>query len=514
MIERRTKQAAFATALLSVAGLGAFGISRTVSAQGAGVHEALTRTAPDEIPVLAALSREFRRVAAAVEPSVVHIQVSGRTAAHDGLSPQMPEELRRFFGLPDGALPRRFDAQPQNPYRDYDVPPTMGVGSGWIYSADGYVVTNNHVVRAADSILVRLHDGAEYDARVVAADAATDIAVLRIDAEGLHPARLSTEPVSQGDIVFAFGSPLQFEFSLSQGVVAGTGRRTGILGPSGYENFIQTDAAINPGNSGGPLTDIHGDVIGMNTAIASRSGFFSGMGFAVPAPMIEPVVEQLIEDGRVQRGFLGVQIQDDPDLLRSFGYEGRGVLVSDVVPDGPAAAAGIERGDIIVSLDGRDVETTAELRQRVASERPNQEIAVAIVRGREQRTIDVKLGTMPAEVAADGSPSEDGRLQPRAAQESLRKLGIEGAETLTSDLAGRYEVEDVRGVLVLSVRAQSVAASVGLRPGSVITEVGNESVESLGDLTDALAEKDLQQGVRLTVREAGVNHFVFLKLPA
>jgi serine protease Do len=238
------------------------------------------------------------------------------------------------------------------------------------------------------------------------------------------------------------------------------------------------------------------------------------MGFAVPAPMIEPVVEQLIEEGRVQRGFLGVQIQDDPDLLRSFGYEGRGVLVSDVVPDGPAADAGIERGDIIVSLDGRNVETTAELRRRVASERPSQEIAVAIVRGREQRTIDVKLGTMPAEVAADGSPSEDGRLQPHDTQESLRKLGIEGAETLTSDLAGRYEVEDVRGVLVLSVRAQSVAASVGLRPGSVITEVGNESVQSLGDLTDALAEKDLQQGVRLTVREAGVNHFVFLKLPA
>ncbi|NJL31408.1 MAG: PDZ domain-containing protein, partial [Phycisphaerales bacterium] len=248
----------------------------------------------------------------------------------------------------------------------------MGSGSGWVYSADGHIITNNHVIEEADRIEVRFFNGESMDAVVVGTDPKTDVAVIKVDATKLHASTLATEPVEQGEIVFAFGAPFRFEFSMSQGIVSGQGRQLGILAErQGYENFIQTDAAINPGNSGGPLTNIYGQVVGMNTAIASRTGAFNGLGFAIPIDMVKKVVDELIATGTVQRGYLGIFIEElDPRMARTFGYDGKGVLVTNPIDGGPAAEAGVQRGDIITKVEGKPVSTPDELRNLVADLAP------------------------------------------------------------------------------------------------------------------------------------------------
>jgi serine protease Do len=459
------------------------------------------------------ISHQFREVAHSVEPSVVHIEVQGRLPGGPGASAQsIPEEdfLRRFFERHGFQLP---EDRSGDRYEQYDVPSISGVGSGWIYDADGHVVTNNHVVGKADKILVRFHDGTERTASVVATDPQTDIAVLEVEKGHGQPARLATEEVDQGDIVFAFGSPMQLDFSMSQGIVSGVGRQTGILGASGYEDFIQTDAAINPGNSGGPLTNIRGEVVGMNTAILSRSGLFSGMGFAIPTRMMRPVIEELLTHGSVRRGFLGVTIQDGADLLQSFHYSGKGVLIADVVAGEAGDRAGLERGDIITELDGKPMETSHELRQAIAAHHPSDRVQLHIVRNGHEKDIEVTLGSAPDSLAATGNAPS--REEPHAQQEggeALLKLGIEDVRTLTPRLADELGTNESAGVVIGSVRAMSVAAAAGLESGMLITEVFDTSVSDVADLTRALEGQDLSRGVRLTVRADGISHYVFLKL--
>ncbi|MEX0742495.1 MAG: trypsin-like peptidase domain-containing protein, partial [Phycisphaeraceae bacterium] len=269
------------------------------------------------------LSRAFRDVARVVEPSVVHISVSRQTPnqpqggqrpeGFEGL-PETPEDLRRWFfeRRPDRPQPRQEEQQQQPPAPDYyRAPIPFGNGSGWIHPDGQHIITNNHVIREADQIEVKFHDRTTARAEVVGRDEQTDIAVLKLVQEkDLHPSEIAEEPVDRGDIVFAFGSPFGFEFSMSQGIVSGKGRQIGILGSMGYENFIQTDAAINQGNSGGPLTNYHGQVVGMNTAIATETGGNMGIGFAIPADMIVGIVDQIIGSGSVTRGYLGVWIRD------------------------------------------------------------------------------------------------------------------------------------------------------------------------------------------------------------
>jgi serine protease Do len=238
------------------------------------------------------LSEAFKDVARVVEKSVVSITVYSKRPPTGGI----PEELLPL--LPPGRAPKG-----NSEFDDYDVPQQYGSGSGWIYDTKGHIITNNHVIDGADRIVVRFYDGSERDAKVVGVDTKTDIAVVKVKGDDLHPAKRADKPVDQGEIVFAFGSPFRFDFSMSQGIVSAKGRQLGILrGAQGYENFIQTDAAINPGNSGGPLTNIYGEVVGMNTAIASRTGAYNGLGFAIPVRMVEQVGDQLIENGKVSRG--------------------------------------------------------------------------------------------------------------------------------------------------------------------------------------------------------------------
>ncbi len=317
------------------------------------------------------INKAFRYVAESVRPSVVQITAKKGTRN---------EETRRFRGF------NRFEL------------PEIGSGSGWVYNDGKHVITNNHVVKEADSIVVKFQDNTTADAILVGADPRTDIAVLRLTkGPKLHASKLADKSVLQGDVVFAFGSPFKFDFSMSQGIVSATGRQLNILGSTGYENFIQTDAAINPGNSGGPLTNIYGEVVGMNTAIATRTNSYNGIGFAIPIDMIQNVADQLIKTGKVQRGWLGVSIADvNPAIAEELDYDGKGVVIAAMI-DGlsPAEDAGLERFDIIVEINNKPVKNTNALRRIVAKMGPGSEIAIKFFRKGKFLTKKVKLTEQP-----------------------------------------------------------------------------------------------------------------------
>lgn len=490
----------------------------------------VTRQALDQNVSLAELSAAFRKVAQVVEPSVVSIEVSTRRSAPAGRGGG--PDLRRFFpfDLPDDMMPPQQQQQQQddgNQYEQYNAPTPYGSGSGWVYDTEGHIITNNHVVEGADLISVRFVDGTKRDAKVVATDPNTDIAVLKVEGNGLHPSVLANDAVEQGDIVFAFGSPFRFEFSMSQGIVSAKGRELGILrrpGPrgtaiAGYERFIQTDAAINPGNSGGPLTNIRGEVIGMNTAIATRTGSYNGLGFAIPVDMVRSVVDQILTQGRVIRGYLGVYIDDlDAKMARTFGYDGKGVLVRNPIPGSPAEKAGLKRGDIIVKVDGKAVETAEDLRFMIAEYRPGTKVALTIFREGKEQALSLEVGEMPDTTVAEG-PSN---VSPDAAADAsvlLRKLGLDRVATVTPEMATRSP-QLMEGILIQQVRPRSAAAAANLSPGSIITDVMGKPVRTTEELIEQLNQHDLTKGVRVSVVEYDprqrqfIPRFELLELPA
>ncbi len=451
---------------------------------------------------LAELSESFRLVAQRVEPSVVHISVSRKVSGRSSIRPPSnfdnPMDFFRWFEQRRrGQIDPRPDEQDES-LRQYDVPQPYGNGSGWIYDDQGHIVTNYHVVRNAGEINVKFSDQKTLKAEVVGYDEKTDIAVLKVESSRLHPAVIAERPVEQGEMVFAFGSPFQFDFSMSQGIVSGKGRRLGILGQGGYENFIQTDAAINPGNSGGPLTNIHGEVIGMNTAIATRTGAYNGIGFAIPADMLTAFIPQIIERGQVRRGYLGVYISDEPRLLKSFGVE-KGVLVEDVRPDTPAAEAGLKRGDVIVELDGREAESASSLRRYVARQVPGHKLEMQIVRDGKTIERTVVLAELPDDPLAGGAAPRS--VDPEEADNAtLTKLGFETVTEMTTARAKRLGVDPIEGVLVEKVRPGSIAAAEQIMPGMVIGDVQGVAVTTPAELSAALKKHDLSEGVRLTVK--------------
>ncbi len=490
---------------------------------------------------LAELSAAFREVAKVARPSVVQISAESRRRrgalgerGFDGGQMDPEEFFRRFFGEEfrgapfDPRSPGRDgqeDEEPRSPrsrrprgFEQYDLPQRIGEASGWIYDKDGHVVTNNHVVEDADTIVVRFLDESEAKATLVGSDPNTDIAVLKVEKKGLTPAKLAREAVEPGDIVLAIGAPFEYAFSVSQGIVSATNRRVGILGPGGYESFIQTDAAINPGNSGGPLVNVRGNVVGMSTAIATRSGSFSGIGFAIPADMIQDVVEQLIRTGKVQRGYLGAFISDDRELLESFGAK-NGVLVEDVIAGSPAEKAGLKGGDVILQIEGREVQSAAELRRAIAATPPGTGIRVQALRDGKKTTFNVELVELPQGGIMGGQDArEDQREEPeeepkKEVGEALQKLGLEQLRTMTPQFADQQDMEFSKGVVVLEVRPRSVAAAEGISEGDIITQVSGQGISDLEGLNSAMDKADLKRGVRLRIRTAeGIARFVLLRL--
>ena len=514
-------------------------------------------------PSLTDLSEAFKQVARAVEPSVVHIEIQSRSrrAARGMMGPGspldglpeglIPPELRDRFVQPGPGGGRGRGPAPSDGFDQYDSFEAVGNGSGWVYrfpgSEDGskpaadYIITNAHVVRdvgPTERIRVTLYDRTQATAEVVGRpDDATDVAVLKLsdaDSQRLHPAATGDAGVEQGEIVFAFGSPFgaQFSFSMSQGIVSAVGRRVGIIGNQGYEDFIQTDAAINPGNSGGPLANVRGEIIGMNTAIATsnRGGFGggasnSGVGFAIPVDMATRIADRVIVDGVVRRGFLGVRIEDlNPEMAATFGYDGDGVLIQSTLEGGAAEAAGIRNGDILTAVDGEPVADSDELRRSIAARKPGRGVQIEVFRGGQKRTFEVRLGSMDNEPIADAGevdlpegPNRDG------VSGLAQRYGITGLRTLDGSLPPELGLPDVEGVLVTGVRSGSVAASprVRLAPNAtVITAVMDREVDSVQSFNEALNSFDPEKPIRLTVLQRDpadpsefVQSFVLLKLP-
>ena len=388
---------------------------------------------------------------------------------------------------------RRFGEQP---------PPSRqrSLGSGFIISADGYIITNNHVVGDAAKITVRLSDKEEYAAKVIGTDDRTDIALIKINAQ--HP--LPTVPLGTsatlevGDWVMAIGDPFGLEETVTAGIVSAKGR---VLGAGPYDNFIQTDASINPGNSGGPLLNLKGEVVGINSAIFSQSGGNIGIGFAIPVDLAKSIITQLKDKGKVTRGWLGVAIQEvTPALAKSFGLkEPTGALVAEVTKDGPADQAGLERGDIITSFNGTPVKDSRELPTLVAQTPVGEKVDVTVLRGGKEKTVTVKLGQLP-ESQAEAEQSE----------ESKENWGLTVAD-LTADLAHRFQLEhESKGVVVTDVEAGSPAELAGLQPGDVIEEINRQPIKSVEDFNKAMADAKDKNTLLLLAKRGDVTSFFAL----
>ena len=432
----------------------------------------------DQADVLPQLNQAFRDIATVVEPSVVHISAESL--------------VRDRFGV----------------YQN------LSAGSGWIYDADGHIVTNAHVVRDARRIDVQLDTGELRDATLVGRDLRTDIAVIKIPSGRLHPARHGLgEPVRQGDVVFAFGSPFDFRFSMSSGIISGLGRFAG-LADIDYENFIQVDAAINPGNSGGPLTDIYGRVIGMNTAIATarptrslEEGQFGGIGLAIPISMIEFVVQQLIETGTVERGYLGVNLSGiDDGEARQRGFTGQGVEITRVVVGSPADEEGLHVNDVITRIDDQSVGTVAQVRSIISSHRPGEDVTVGIWRyDKNDKSVADLAFTLPL-------AKLDTRILTPGLENALRLLGLGGLSTSTETKAEEHGIPFHKGVLVERVAPRSAYDGL-IDAGSIIVAVEGHSVENLDEFYTISSRYSLRLGVSVElITPRGERHFVPLVL--
>ncbi len=445
------------------------------------------------------LSDAFRYATGVVEPSVVSITSEKEFRISDrfqGETPQIPEEFRRFFG---DDFERFFD-RPTPDQRGFQ----RGFGSGVIVSRDGYILTNNHVVAGADRVTVKLHDESTHKAEVVGTDPKTEVAVIKIDANNLPVARLAdSDQTRVGDWVLAIGGPFGLENTVTAGIVSAKGRDT--VGIADYENFIQTDAAINPGNSGGPLINLRGEVVGINTAIATRTGTSAGIGFAIPSNMARAIMDALIKTGRVERGYLGALIQNlTPELADSFGFQQKdGVLIGDVTKDGPADKAGLKGGDIVTKLNGKAMESASQFRNTIAATAPGTMVALEVFRDGRTITLNVALGLLDADVAAAGSSA------PGSA--AATELGL-AVRTVTPDLAGQlgYD-EDQQGVVITDVEPGSMGERAGLRRADVIVSINGRPVTNAAGFQQQLGKQDLKQGIRMQVISEGFKRFVFIR---
>jgi serine protease Do len=392
------------------------------------------------------------------------------------------EQFRRFFGQ----IPHEFKQH--------------GLGSGVIVSPDGYILTNNHVVGHATEIHVTLMDGREFTAKVVGKDAKTDLALIKIDAKKPLPAATlgDSARTDVGDWVIAIGSPFGFNLTVTAGIVSAKGRALG----GSYDNFIQTDASINPGNSGGPLFNTEGQVIGINTAIYSSTGTNAGIGFAIPIDLAKNVMEQLKEHGRVIRGWLGVEIQQvTPDLAQSFGLpKPQGALVAGVEKDGPAAKAGIKRGDVIIKFNNEDVENEHQLPEMVAQTTIGKTVAVEVIRGGKHQTIQVKIGELKEQQIASARGEEPGR-----------NWGLQ-VQAITPEIAQKLSLESTKGIVIRNVQPDSPGADAGLQPGDVVLEVNHAKIESVDDfLAQARKAKQDKKGALLLVQRGNATLYTVIK---
>ncbi|MEW6593589.1 MAG: DegQ family serine endoprotease [Thermodesulfobacteriota bacterium] len=460
----------------------------------AGLGHAVAAPAPRP---MAGAPDSFADLADRLSPTVVNIYttqtVKVQRSPHDFFfqDENMPEMFRHFFG-PQAPFGN------QTPQRDLK---RTSLGSGVISSADGYIITNNHVVENADAISVRLTTSEEYDAKIIGRDPKTDLALIKIEPKSPLPAVTfgDSEKLRVGDWVVAIGNPFGFEQTVTAGIVSGKGRS---LGSGPYENFIQTDASINPGNSGGPLFNLNGEMVGINTAIYSRSGGNIGIGFAIPVNTARNVISQLKEHGAVVRGWLGVMIQQvTPELAKQFQLDRPvGALVGEVSPGGPADRAGIKQGDVIVRYNGKEISQVNSLPTLVSQTPVGSRATVVLIRGGKERTVTVTIAKLDEEQVASGNGDQ-----------TSQELGM-SVQDLTPDLAKTLGIKEKSGVLVVNVEPGSPAADKGLRRGDLILEVNRKPVRTVAEFAKALAAGKKQNSLLLLMKRNGHTRYVAIRL--
>ncbi len=440
-------------------------------------------------------SKIFSAVAKKATPAAVFIRVEINPADNENFGYSDPyanpfgdEFFNRFFGLQPGR-----PSQPQ---------PQVGQGSGFLVAADGYIMTNNHVIRGADKIEVTLNDGQVRSATLVGTDPRTDLAIIKIekiDNQDYPYLELgNSENLEVAEWVIAIGSPFQLQASVTVGVVSAKGRQG--LKISDQEDFIQTDAAINPGNSGGPLLNLDGEVIGINTAIASRSGGYMGIGFAIPSNMARYVMNQLIQKGSVTRGFLGITFQPvDKEIALGFNLsKAEGILITSVEEGSPAEKVGLKRGDIILELDGKPIKSPETFRIQISMMDPGRETKLKVYRKGESFDLSVKLGSL-----------SEASMAPAVV---TQKLGVE-VENLTTELARQlgYSLSE-EGVIITKVKPGSPAAKAGLRPGYLVQAVNHKKVSNTEDYEEAISETAQNKIIILLVKYGKVTRFYSIRI--
>jgi serine protease Do len=473
-------------------------------------ENAKSRVADSDTAALRALGGTFGDIAERVGPSVVTVyseRVVKLRQPDFGFPFGDGSPFRWFFGDEDS--PRQRPRQPRQ--REYKFSQS-GLGSGIIIDKEGHILTNYHVVKDVDEIKVILSDKRTLSAEIVGADPRTDVAVIKIKDKLPHdlPAAVlgDSDEARVGDWVLAIGAPFGYTQTLTHGIISAKGREN--VGSDGnYADFIQTDAPINPGNSGGPLVNLRGQVIGINTMIASSSGQYSGVGFATPINMAREVMGQLLKTGKVRRGLLGVMIQGiDEDLARKFGLpDNNGALVAQVNKNSPAEKAGIKVGDVITRYNGKPVDDTGHLRNMVAATAPGARVEVTVFRDHNERTLKATVG----ELTAEKSGGEEETTEQSTESKPSSDLGLT-VEPLTADKAGQYHLgENDKGVLVTSVDEDSPAAQAELRPGDLITEVDRTPVATVGEFHDAVSKAKNKDSILMLLKRGDASRFVIVR---
>jgi serine protease Do len=458
---------------------------------------------------LQALNEAYHNIGKTVTPSVVYVQVEMSGGSESDSQEDPGQFFHRFFG----------------PDFKFDMPkrgPEVGAGSGVIITANGYILTNNHVVANAkkNGIKVQLFDTREFKAKLIGTDKYTDLAVIKIDAENLPVAAIgNSDDVEVGHIVFAIGAPLGLKSTMTQGIVSALGRNIGIIGDAyGIENFIQTDAAVNPGNSGGPLVNINGEVVGINSAIATTNARYQGYSFAIPLNLAKQVATDIIKYGKFRRGFLGVQIRAvDAVYAKAAGLDKtKGVAVESVTKDQSGDKAGIEYGDIILTVDGKEVNSTQELQTTIASKHPGSSITLKIWRDKKAIEKKVTLGSRDEEGEAVAEKVNSAKDETESEVEvdktvDVKEIGVT-VKSIDSKLKKRYEVE--KGVLVSDIEDLGPAQERGLRKGDVVTDIGDQKISTPDQFEQSI--KKLKPGDAVMMRVKGEDkkmRFVPIEMP-
>jgi serine protease Do len=465
---------------------------------------AATPTPSANLELARQLNQAFVQVAADVSPAVVVITVTQKASAAPRLDAggENDDEENPFDRLPPEF--RRW----LRPRRDQAPEKTIGQGSGVIIRADGYILTNRHVVEDAEKIEVRLKDGRTFKAAIRGVDAPADVAVIKIDAQNLPVARLAdSDKTRVGEFAIAIGAPFALDYSVTFGHVSAKDR-SNISAEPGLsmtdQSFIQTDANINPGNSGGPLVNIDGEVIGINTLIR---GLHTGIGFAIPSNMAREVADKLITDGKFSRSWLGIKIsslREYPEYRDFVPGVREGVVVTEIVPDGPAAKSDLHPTDVITAVDGKPVVTSQQLKDEIRSKKAGQNLTLTVFRKGDLVKLQVKPGEWAegdAALSRNGSSKEDG---------STGSLGLT-VETLTRELADKFDVGTIDGVMVTSVDENGLAARTGIKPGDVITEINRKSIKNLRQYREAVKNLDTKKGVIINLVSDGAKKFEILK---